>query len=282
MKTYSTILKYFLILTVLYFFTACGGNSSTHIGETIMSSNNLFTVTLEENLNDKNVTAEIELNMNNADIPVGYDSAYLQIDDNLIGKFENGFISFRPLIFGDVKCDIIFYNDKGEAITILSDTGQFYIETWYVAYNSSENGDVKIATNGNTTIYPDNVALGSCDMIWMYNIRIPKDKKIILSYSAERVTDNSPNFNGAVLDCHFRFADYVDRITTYGGLQSKYFDTEVDKWIYAPIELVHGVYDVYICPNAGADKSRLYVYHKSDELDGSFSAIYKTITNWPF
>ena len=247
-----------------------------------MSSNNLFTVTLEENLNDKNVTAEIELNGNNTDIPAEYAKAELHIDNNFIGTFNNGFISFMPSSFGDVECSIIFYDAENKAIATLTDTGQFYIETWYVAYNSSENGDVKIATNGNTAIYPDNVALGSCDMIWMYNIRIPKDKKIILSYSAERVTDNSPNFNGAVLDCHFRFADYVDRITTYGGLQAKYFDDEVDKWISSPIELSHGVYDLYVCPNAGADKSRLYVYHKSDELDGSFSALYKTITNWPF
>ena len=66
MKTYSTILKCSLILIFIAFlFTACGGSQSTYIGETRMSTNNLFTVALEENLNDKNVTAEIELNNNN-------------------------------------------------------------------------------------------------------------------------------------------------------------------------------------------------------------------------
>src|SRR5690606_38751138 len=109
-------------------------------------------------------------------------------------------------------------------------------------------------------IYPDNVAFGACDMIWMYNIRVPQGKTIELSYSASRVTDSNLKFGGAVLECHFRYIDYADRITTYGGLQSKYFDAETDKWISSPLVLEHGVYDVYVCPNAGADKSRLYTY----------------------
>ena len=247
-----------------------------------MSSNNLFTVTLEENLNDKNVTAEIELNGNNTDIPAEYAKAELHIDNNFIGTFNNGFISFMPSSFGDVECSIIFYDAENKAIATLTDTGQFYIETWYVAYNSSENGDVKPAINGNITLYPDNVSFGSCDMVWKYDIRVPQGKTIIFSYSTSRVNDNNLQFEGAVLECHFRFVDYKSRIERYGGLQAKYFDDEVDKWISPPIELSHGVYDLYICPNAGADKSRLYVYHKSDELDGSFSALYKTITNWPF
>jgi hypothetical protein len=282
MKTYSTILKCSLILNLFLFFTACGGSQSTYTGETRMSTNNLFTVTLEENLNDKNVTAEIELNGNNTDIPAEYSTAELYIGDKFIGAFNNGFISFVPEVFGDVECSVIFYDAENTAIATLTDVEQFYIETWYVAYNSSENGDVKPATNGITILQPDNVSYGSCDMIWMYNIRVPKDKKITLSYSASRVTDTSLKFGGAVLDCHFRFADYKERITTYGGLQAKYFDTETDKWVSSPLELTHGIYDVYVCPNAGADKSRLFVYHKTDEIDGSFSALYKTITNWPF
>ena len=247
-----------------------------------MSTNNLFTVILEENLNDKNVIAEIELNSNNTDIPAEYSTAELYIGEKFIGTFSNGFISFQPEVFGDVECEIAFLNEEGTTIKVLKDVGQFYIETWYVAYNSSENGDVKQAINGNITLYPDNVAFGACDMIWIYNIRVPHGKKITLSYSASRVTDSNLKFSGAVLECHFRYIDYAERITTYGGLQSKYFDAETDKWIPSPLVLEHGVYDVYICPNAGADKSRLYTYHKTDEIDGSFSALYKTITNWPF
>ena len=198
MKTYLTILKCSLILNLFLFFTACGGGSSTYIGETRMSTNNLFTVTLEENLNDKNVTAEIELNNNNSDIPGEYSTAELYIGDKFIGAFNNGFISFVPEVFGDVECEIAFLNNEGMTTKVLTDTGQFYIETWYVAYNSSENGDVKPATSGVTVLQPDNVSYGSCDMIWMYNIRVPKDKKITLSYSASRVNDLSLNFGGAV------------------------------------------------------------------------------------
>ena len=113
MKTYSTILKCSLILIFIAFlFTACGGGQSTHIGETRMSSNNLFTVTLEENLNDKNVTAEIELNGNNTDLPEEYSTAELYIGDKFIGAFNNGFISFVPEVFGDVECEIAFLNEE--------------------------------------------------------------------------------------------------------------------------------------------------------------------------
>ena len=112
-----------------------------------MSINNLFTVTLEENLNDKNVTAEIELNNNNSDIPAEYSTAELYIGDKFIGAFNNGFISFAPDVFGDVECEIAFLNEEGMTIKVLTDIGQFYIETWYVAYNSSENGDVKPVCN---------------------------------------------------------------------------------------------------------------------------------------
>ena len=123
-----------------------------------MSSNNLFTVTLEENLNDKNVTAEIELNGNNTDLPGECSTAELYIGDKFIGAFNNGFISFVPEVFGDVECEIAFLNEEGMTTKVLTGTGQFYIETWYVAYNSSENGDVKPAINGNIVIYPDNVS----------------------------------------------------------------------------------------------------------------------------
>lgn len=247
-----------------------------------MSTNNLFTVILEENLNDKNVIAEIELNSNNTDIPAEYSTAELYIGEKFIGAFNNGFISFVPDVFGDVECSVIFYDAENTAIATLTDVGQFYIETWYVAYNSSENGDVKLATNGNIAIYPDNVSLGGCDMIWKYDVRVPHGKTITFDYSASRVNDNNLQFGGAVLECHFRLGDYQSRIERYDGKQAKYFDDEIDKWISAPIELGEGVHDLYVCPNARADKSRLYVYHKSEELDGSFSALYDTITNWPF
>ena len=121
MKTYSTILKCSLILI---FFTACGGSQSTYTGETRMSSNNLFTVTLEENLNDKNVTAEIELNGNNTDIPAEYSTAELYIGDKFIGAFNNGFISFQPDTFGDVQCEIAFLNEEGMTTKVLTDVGQ--------------------------------------------------------------------------------------------------------------------------------------------------------------
>ena len=282
MKTYLTILKCSLILNLFLFFTACGGSQSTYTGDTRMSSNNLFTVTLEENLNDKNVTAEIELNGNNTDIPAEYSTAELYIGDKFIGTFNNGFISFQPDVFGDVECEISFLNEEGMAIKVLTDVGQFYIEKWYVAYNSSENGDVKPAINGNIVIYPDNVTFGGCDMIWKYDVRVPHGKTITFDYSASRVNDTNLQFGGAVLECHFRLGDYKSRLERYDGKQAKYFDDEYDEWISAPVELSHGVHDLYVCPNAGADKSRLFVYHKSDELDGSFSSLYDTITNWPF
>jgi len=247
-----------------------------------MSTNNLFTVTLEENLNDKNVTAEIELNMNNADIPAEYSGIEFYAGDKFAGTFNNGFLSFQPEEFGDVECEVVFKNSENDVVKTLTDTAQFYIETWYVAYNSSENGDVKPAINGNIVIYPDNVTFGSCDMIWKYDIRVPHGKTITFDYSASRVNDNNLQFGGAVLECHFRLSDYKNRLERYDGKQAKYFDDEYDEWISAPIELGEGVHDLYVCPNAGADKSRLYVYHKSEELDGSFSALYDTITNWPF
>ena len=280
MKTYSTILKYSLILNL--FLTACGGGSSTYTGETRMSTNNLFTVTLEENLNDKNVTAEIELNSNNADIPAKYSKAELHIDNEFIGAFNNGFISFVPELFGDIECSIIFYDAENKAIATLTDTAQFYIETWYVAYNSSENGEVKKAINGNIVVYRDNITIGGCDMIWKYDIRVPHGKTITFDYSSSRVNDTNLQFHGDALSCHFRLGDYKSRLDRYDGKQAKYFDDEYDEWISAPVELSEGVHDLYVCPNAGADKSRLYVYHNSEELDGSFSALYDTITNWPF
>ncbi len=52
------------IITILIFtaliLTACGdcGSSTTFTGATRMSTNNLFTVTLTENLHNKDVTAE--------------------------------------------------------------------------------------------------------------------------------------------------------------------------------------------------------------------------------
>ena len=273
-----------ILISTALILTACseGGTSTTYIGETRMSTSNLFSVTLTENLHNKDVTAEIELNMNNANIPAGYSSIEFYAGEKFAGTFNNGFLSFQPKEFGNIECEVVFKNSDGAVLGTLSDTGQFYLETWFVAYNSSENGDAKPAINGNLAIYPDNVAFGACDMIWIYNIRVPHGKKITLSYSASRVTDNNLKFDGDVLECHFRFIDYADRITTYGGLQSKYFDAETDKWISSPLELEHGIYDVYVCPNAGADKSRLYTYHKTDEINGSFSAMYKTTTNWPF
>lgn len=281
MKTYLTILKCSLILI---FFTACGGSQSTYIGETRMSENNLFTVTLEENLNDKNVTAEIELNNNNSDIPSEYSTAELYIGDKFIGAFNNGFISFRPEVFGDVQCEISFLNEEGMTIKVLSDTGQFYIETSFLQYNSSENGDIKQCGEGeNIVLTPSNVTFGSSDMIWMYNVRIAKDKEITFDYESVKLDDNLPNFDGVKLDIHFRFDDYKNRYDLYPPTEpyvAKYIDAEPEKWVSPPVTLTHGVHNLYVCPSAGADKTYITVYH-SGEKNGSFSANYKSIANWP-
>lgn len=281
MKTNFTILTLTLILILNLI--ACSQNNSSHQGETRMSTNDLFTVTLIEELNSKDVTAEIEINGNNKDVPDNYSTAELYIDDKFIGEFNNGFIEFTPGSFGDVECQILFLNADGTTAKDLTDIGQFYIETYYIAYNSSENGDVKEAIEDTEIVLtPSNVSLGSSDMLWLYNLRIPYGKELSFTYVSEKLTDINPNFGNNKLEVHFRYDDYKNRSELYPDEPyfAKYIDAETDKWISSPVTLSHGIHNLYVCPNLQTDRNKISVIH-SGEHNGSFTANYKSIINWP-
>lgn len=264
-------MKRLIGLCLALFVTACNA-PQPHIGETQMSKN--LSVTLEENLYSPEVTAIVQLQTT-----IDYKKAELYINDFLIGEFQNGVLRYKPKEFGDVPCIIKFDDTKAEP-----DTLKLYIETSFLQYNSSENGDIKQCGEGeNVVLTPSNVAFGSSDMIWMYNIRVAQGKEITFDFDSIALNDNNKNFGGAVLDIHFRFDDYKNRYDLYPPDEpyvAKYIDAEPDKWISAPVTLTHGIHNLYVCPSAGADKSYITVYH-SGEKNGSFSANYKTITNWP-
>ena len=260
----------FALLTAI----GCSQNNNTHEGEIQMSQ--ILSVQLLEDLNGQDVEAIVKLN-DSPDIPK-YTQAVLYINDLPVGEFVNGEMSYSPKEFGDIDC-LVKFDDS----TVIADTLKLYIETWFIQYNSSENGDTKQCPEGeNIILTPSNVAYGSLDMIWMYNLRVPKDKEITFYYESIKMTDNLPNFGGAKLDVHFRFDDYKNRYDLYPDepYVAKYVDAEVEKWISPPVTLSHGIHNLYVCPNAGADKTYITVYH-SGEKNGSFSANYKSIVNWP-
>lgn len=257
---------------------ACSQNNTTHIGETHMSK--ILNVYLEENLNDKNITAVVSLNAS-GNIPVDYQKAELLINDIVVAEFNNGQATYQPQVFGDIDVFVRFTTATG--IEKIADTITLQIETWFLQYNSSENGDTKEPIEGgNIVLTPSNVTLGSSDMIWMYNVRVPYGKDITFNYISEKLTDNAPNFGQTKLDVHFRYDDYENRFDLYPDepYVAKYIDTETDKWVSPPVTLSHGTYNLYVCPNEGADKSYITVTHSGDR-NGSFSANYKSIVRWP-
>ncbi len=277
-------MKTLFIILISIFLISCSQEQTktTHTGETRMSESKILSVTLQEDLSSPVVTAEVVL-IDSPDIPEDYVDAELFINDIFISKFVNGVTSYRPQEFGEIKCMVVF-TMPDDKVQTLEDTLKLYIETTFIRYNSSENGNTKIAINGeNVTLQPDNVTLGSWDFIWMYNIRVAKDKVVKLSYESEVVTDPNKKFGGVKVECHFRLSDYENRFDMYPSPDQafKHFDVETDKWIAPDITLEHGIHNVYICPNFGADKSRLTVKHESEKVTGTFKAMYKTIAVWP-
>lgn len=253
---------------------SCSQESSTHEGEIQMSE--ILSVQLFEEQNSQDVEAVVRLS-DSPDVPE-YTKAELYINDLLIGEFQNGQLSYYPKEFGDIDCLVKFDDTK-----VIADTLKLYIETWFIQYNSSENGDTKQPIEGeNVVLTPSNVTYGSLDMIWMYNLRVPKDKEITFHYESIKLVDNAPNFSNNKLDVHFRYGDYAERYDLYPDepYVAKYIDAEVEKWVSPPVTLTHGIHNLYVCPNSGADKSYITVIH-SGEHNGSFSANYKSIVRWP-
>ena len=261
-----------LILTMAL--ASCSQNNTTHEGEIQMSQ--ILSTQLLEDVNGQDVEAVIKLN-GSSEIPT-YSKAELYINDILIGEFQNGQLSYYPKEFGDIDCLVKF-----DGKTVIADTLKLYIETWFIQYNSSENGDTKQPIeDGNVVLTPSNVTYGSLDMIWMYNLRVPKDKEITFHYESIKLSDNAPNFSNNKLDVHFRYDDYKNRYDLYPDepYVAKYVDAEVEKWVSPPVTITHGIHNLYVCPNAGADKTYITVIH-SGEHNGSFSANYKSIVRWP-
>ncbi len=258
---------------------SCSQDSNTHEGEIYMG--NILSVQLLEDLNSPDVEAVIKLN-DSADIP-DYTKAELYINDILIAQFNKGQTGYYPKEFGDIPCLVRFTTATG--VQVFSDTLKLYIETGYIQYNSDGiNGDIRHADDGEEIILtPSNVSLGSNDKIWAYDIRVPKDGKISFDYITTKLTDNTPNFGNNLLQLHFRLDDYADRDLLYPGepYPAKYIDAEVDKWIDAPLELTHGVYTVYVCPNFKTDRNRVSVIHNSEFSSGMFTANYESIRKWP-
>lgn len=257
-----------LYLTTILFcvlLSACA-QETTHYGETRMSSENLLTVQLQEEIYSPDVTAVVTLQDPLVD-------ATLWIDGVQVGTFNNQVTSFKPSVFGDVACEV--RHKSG----VETDTVTMEIETGYIRYNSDGiNGDLKDPIeNGEVILTPSNVTFGSNDMIWAYNVRVPKDGKITFDYE-------SILLQGATkAEFHFRLADYKDRFDLYPDepYVAKHIDTEVKKWLDAPLELGHGMHTVYVCPSLIADKTWISVIHSSDFSSGTFSANYASIMKWP-
>lgn len=272
---------YLTIFSILILLSACSQNN-THTGETHMG--NYTKVTLKEDLNSPDVTAKVEF-IPPDDIDSRYTIFEFYVDDKYVGNFTDNKLEFTPEKYGDVDCYIVAGDGNESSNITYEDVLKLYIETGYIQFNSSgENGDIRRADDGEEIVLtPSNVTLGSCDMIWAYNVRVPKDGKISFDYIAEKLSDNAPNFNNNVLAIHFRLDDYSERDLLYPDepYPQKYIDAETEKWIDSPAELSHGIYTLYVCPNFKSDKTRISVIHSSDFSTGTFTANYKSIINWP-
>ena len=260
-----------ILMSVILVTVACGGGGNTYIGDTHVGK--YTTVTLEESLTTPDVAAVVEL----ID-PI--EGAELYINDVKVADFDSyGIAEFEPDEFGDVECKIVA---DGETYI---DTLAMYIETGFIRYNSNgANGDFKLPVEGGEVVLtPSSVTFGSSDMIWAYNVRVPKDKTITFDYISTILPDSNPHYGNNKLDIHFRLDDYADRYLLYPDemYPAKYIDAETDKWISAPMELSHGIHTVFVCPNFRSDKNYISVIHASDFSSGTFSANYKSLDTWP-
>jgi len=251
--------KILLTITIISaLLTACSQEQTSHTGETHMGS--YTKVTLEEDLQSPDVTAIVEL-------IDPLKNATLWIDDKQVASFVGKIAEFQPSTFGNVECEIRAGND------IFIDTLELYIETGFIWYNQTgeSNGDKKLPIeNGTVVITPYSITLGSCDMIWAYNVRVPYQKTITFDYTSVLLQGSKK------AELHFRLSDYADRIESH-----QYIDAETEKWLDAPMELGHGIHLVFVCPSLLSDKSRVTVTHDSDFSSGAFQANYQSITNWP-
>ena len=260
MKNILTIcLALFVIST-----TACN-QATTYSGEIYMSENSILTSQLEENIYDQKVTAIVTLSETK-------ENATLWIDGVQVATFINNRAIFQPSIFGDIAVEV-----KHSGGTI-SDTITLDIETPFIQCMTSENGDTKEPIEGGEVVLTaSNVTFGSNDMIWAYNLRVPKGKSITFNYESTLVS------GGTKLEVHYRLGDYKNRASLHNDdpYYAKFIDIETDKWISSPVTLEHGVYTLYVCPNFKTGLNYISVMHNSDFSNGTFSANYKSILVWP-
>ena len=253
-----------IIMTAACLLYACAETPSTHVGDPIVSDN--VTVTLTENLTDKNVSALVELTAG----PEGYAKALLKIGDDKIGYFAGGKLNFQPSEFGDVDCSIVYYDAAGAVIETREDTLGLRIETWFLSVQTDvgyvptqlENTDTKL-------MYTAARAIGNDDLCWMYEIRVPYDETLKFTASVE----------SGDLAVHFRLIDYAGRNSLYTLPDEALYhiDAETDKWISSPYEIGHGVHRLYVAPNALCALSLLKIVHVSDGISGNVTGYVKPL-----
>ncbi len=261
MKNALTIL---IMSCTVFLFVACSESPSTHTGETQMSDN--LSVTLTENLSDKNVSAAVEL----LSKPDGTAKTKLMIGTTEIGYFASDKLNFTPDQYGDIACKIVYLNAEGGEIETRDDTLNIRIETWFLSVQTDVGYTVTIMENGdNKLMYTSPRAIGNNDLTWMYEIRIPYEKTMKFTASIE----------SGDLTVHFRGDDYADRNDLYIAPDEalKHIDPETDKYIASPYELSHGVYRIYVAPSATCALSLLKVVHHSEGISGEVTGYVKTL-----
>lgn len=283
-KFYLTIIA----LLVLFCIACDSGNydKNTTTGETIMPENTILQTTLNEPNNNFYIQAETRFLL--SALPAEYGEikyAEMIIDDPDYtyeipffdfpldashpdkDKLSSLVAMFDPVSFG-IKNVVIkiydgeSYSNKGNVIATINDTIQFNISKFYMFAGVRTNLMNKNLLLENEVSVLTNIR-GDWDECWVYQIRVPKDSKVIFSHTVDAVNDNAPEFGGAVLDVHYRLDDYKYRNDLYIAPDEALYhiDTERDKWIEGSLELTEGSYTVYVAPSLPCDKSFLQVYH---------------------
>lgn len=255
--------KVLQIISMLIIITAisCGSAPDTYTGETQMSDN--VSCTLTENTYDKNCFADVEL----ISWPKNYHSAKLIVDGrefDFIGKNA----TYMPKQYGDVDCEIQYFDEAGELIETRTDTLKLYVETWYIASMPDIGHPARVMdNNAEVLLFTEPRARGNDDICFMYELRIPHGETLTFSAAT-----------AGKLQVHFRLDDYDNRNSLYTPPDEAMYhiDAETDKWIASPYEIGEGVHRLYVAPSRRHTLSFLEVRH-SGEMNGKTTGYFRSL-----